>query len=186
MGNCGNLLLRFDIVSSGVRTSMDSTSFPVSDDRLRAVNHLAVPNQRTAELTVPAVQQVLEPLRHGGAADSVLECSIPPEVLDLRGAFASEAPGRPPSTQPQLSDALGIGNHATLIIRPIQKKTGSRRGPVCHEVGSGAYFACALRAAMSASLRSVITPILLSRQIGTMTLVTPSRSSSETWRISGY
>jgi hypothetical protein len=39
---------------------------------------------------------------------------------------------------------------------------------------------------MSASLRSVITPILLSRQIGTMTLVTPSRSSSETWRISGY
>jgi hypothetical protein len=90
---------------------MDSTSFPVSDDRLRAVNHLAVPNQRTAELTVPAVQQVLEPLRHGGAADSVLECSIPPEVLDLRGAFASELAGRPPSTQPQLSDALGIGNH---------------------------------------------------------------------------
>ena len=31
------------------------------------------------------------------------------------------------------------------------------------------YFACALRAAMSASLRSVITPILLSRKIGTVT-----------------
>src|ERR1700693_4317142 len=41
-----------------------------------------------------------------------------------------------------------------------------------------------MRAAMSASLRSVITPILLSRYIGTITLVTPSRSSSETWRIS--
>jgi hypothetical protein len=43
------------------------------------------------------------------------------------------------------------------------KKTEPRRGPVRYEVRFGAYFACALRASMSASLRSVITPILLSR-----------------------
>src|SRR5580658_941036 len=62
------------------------------------VNHLAVRNQCAAELTVPAVQQVLEPLRHGEPLIPFWECSIPPEFLDLRGAFASEAAGRPPST----------------------------------------------------------------------------------------
>ena len=47
------------------------------------------------------------------------------------------------------------------------------------------YFgACALSAAMSASLRSVMTNIWCDRYVGMTTLVTPSRSCTEMWRLS--
>ena len=44
-----------------------------------------------------------------------------------------------------------------------QKNRAPLRGPGSEEIRSSDQFACALSAAMSASLRSVITPILLAR-----------------------
>jgi hypothetical protein len=71
------------------------------------------------------------------------------------------------------SPAMTSEGAATSAGRPIAspcdpetdqvKKPGPVGGPVGHEITCGGYFACALRVAMSASLRSVMTPILLSR-----------------------